>query len=342
MTVVAPQPVYTADQLRRIAAQKAAAHGVPVDVFTSQIGAESNFDPNAHSGAGADGIAQFIPSTAKSYGLTNTRDPIASLDAAARYDADLLKKYGTPARMLSAYNSGRPDAYLDPGFAGGETHNYVAKILRGGGTSGAGVGSAAAPTPAPGVQVPNIGFAGDDPRQAFARDLMAQIGRKKPDVGSSLRSLYGGSPDAAGGAVALSGLSGPGQPVSGAPGAPGGAAAGAVESARSQLGTPYQFGGEAKLGSMTDCSGLLQAAYAANGVRIPRTTYQQWATGTPVDAKNLRAGDAVFFNMGPSGPEHVGIYVGNGQMIDDPHTGATVRMEDFAKFGGYVGARRFA
>lgn len=136
---MAPPPDYHA-----IAAQKAAQYGVPVSVFLKQIGQESGFSPTAHSSAGADGIAQFIPSTAKAYGV-NTRDPVSSLDGAARMDATLIKQYGSVARALSAYNSGKPDAYKDPGFAGGQTYNYVRSIL--GGTAPGG-GGTAAPLPA--------------------------------------------------------------------------------------------------------------------------------------------------------------------------------------------------
>lgn len=143
---MAPPPDY-----RQIAAQKAKQYGVPVDVFLRQIGQESGFRPDAHSSAGADGIAQFIPSTAKAYGV-NTRDPVSSLDGAARYDAALLKQYGSIARALSAYNSGRPDAYKDPNFAKGQTYNYVKSILSG--TTPGGGGAGASPAPAAGTPAP--------------------------------------------------------------------------------------------------------------------------------------------------------------------------------------------
>lgn len=122
-----PTPV----NLRALAASYAKRYGLPESVFLAQIQQESGFNPNARSSAGAEGIAQFIPSTAKAYGLDNPFDPQASLDAAARYDSDLLKKYGTIQRALSAYNSGRPDAYKDPNFAGGQTYRYVKDILSG-------------------------------------------------------------------------------------------------------------------------------------------------------------------------------------------------------------------
>jgi cell wall-associated NlpC family hydrolase len=114
-----------------------------------------------------------------------------------------------------------------------------------------------------------------------------------------------------------------------------------VQTAKSQLGIPYQWGGEAKLGSPTDCSGLLQAVLAKQGVEIPRVTYDQFKTGIAVDINQLQPGDAVFFDESRRGPEHVGIYIGGGAFIEDPHTGASVRIADLKSRDGFVGARRY-
>lgn len=119
---------YTREQLIALAAADAKKYGLG-DWFVNQIQDESGFDPNAKSGAGAEGIAQFIPSTAKGVGLADPYNPVAALDAAARFDRQLVDRYGSVPRALSAYNSGRPDAYQDPSFAGGQTFNYVRKIL---------------------------------------------------------------------------------------------------------------------------------------------------------------------------------------------------------------------
>ena len=129
-----------------------------------------------------------------------------------------------------------------------------------------------------------------------------------------------------------------GQPQSNVPGA---ASNGIVKTAMTQLGIPYQWGGAAKLGGHTDCSGLVQAVYGANGISVPRTTYQQWAAGTPVDPHNMQPGDLVFFDMTKAGPGHVGIYVGGNKFIEDPHTGAAVRTSTLSSYPGFVGARRF-
>lgn len=113
-----------------------------------------------------------------------------------------------------------------------------------------------------------------------------------------------------------------------------------AKTALTQIGTPYQWGGPAKLGARTDCSGLLQASAAANGVKIGRTTYEQWKQGIPVPLNQLQPGDAVFFHMGEQGPGHVAIYIGGGKVVEDPHTGAAVEISQLAGRGA-VGARRY-
>jgi cell wall-associated NlpC family hydrolase len=114
----------------------------------------------------------------------------------------------------------------------------------------------------------------------------------------------------------------------------------AIAFAYAHIGDPYRWGGN---GPLYDCSGFVQAAYRLAGVSIPRTSEQQWLRLPHVADGQLRIGDLVFFNPGEflAGlPGHVGIYVGNGYMIDDPHTGALVRVERITGFGEYVGAAR--
>lgn len=125
----------------------------------------------------------------------------------------------------------------------------------------------------------------------------------------------------------------------------------AVEWALTQIGTPYVWGGETP-GVGFDCSGLAQAAYEVAGVALPRVAQDQYDATPKVPVGDpLAPGDLVFFGSGPSGIDHVGLYVGTvgGQavMVDAPYTGADVRVEPFpdragASFGGllYIGATR--
>lgn len=125
----------------------------------------------------------------------------------------------------------------------------------------------------------------------------------------------------------------------------------AVAYALGQLGTPYVWGGEAP-GVGFDCSGLVQAAFGAAGVHLPRVAQAQFdaGPGVPAGAPLIR-GDLVFFGSGPGAVSHVGIYLsGSGpaaSMVDAPHSGAVVRIEAFSAVVGarwgtdlYVGATR--
>ena len=105
------------------------------------------------------------------------------------------------------------------------------------------------------------------------------------------------------------------------------------------LGTPYVWGGESPRGF--DCSGLLQWVWAKLGVKIPRTTYDQIKAGFSVARNSLRPGDAVFFGT-KGNPHHVGMFIGGGQFIEAPHTGAVVRISNLRGRRDYVGARRYA
>jgi peptidoglycan DL-endopeptidase CwlO len=101
----------------------------------------------------------------------------------------------------------------------------------------------------------------------------------------------------------------------------------AVAYAYAQLGKPYVFGADGP--DSFDCSGLTMAAWAAAGVSIPRTSYEQWADLPHVPMSQIQPGDILVFN----GAGHVGMYVGGGMLIDAPHTGAVV--EKVALSGWY-------
>ncbi len=92
----------------------------------------------------------------------------------------------------------------------------------------------------------------------------------------------------------------------------------AVAFAYAQLGKPYVYGATGP--SSYDCSGLVQAAWAAAGVAIPRTTYEQWDSLPHIPVSEMKPGDLIILD----GEGHVAMYVGGGYMIDAPHTGAVV------------------
>ena len=94
----------------------------------------------------------------------------------------------------------------------------------------------------------------------------------------------------------------------------------AIAFAYDQLGCPYVYGGTGPCHLGFDCSGLVQAAWAAAGVQIPRDTYGQWAALPHVPLSSLEPGDLLIYN----GEGHVAIYVGGGYIIDAPQTGMDV------------------
>jgi hypothetical protein len=100
-----------------------------------------------------------------------------------------------------------------------------------------------------------------------------------------------------------------------------------VADAQRYLGVPYRWGGTDPATGL-DCSGLTQRVFADLGISLPRTAAQQATTGTPVASlADARPGDLVFFDYGGTGIDHVGIYVGNGQMIAAPTEGERVRVQ---------------
>lgn len=100
------------------------------------------------------------------------------------------------------------------------------------------------------------------------------------------------------------------------------------------VGVPYLWGGTTPSGF--DCSGLVQYAYAHFGISLPRTSQEQVGSGVPVTG-DLQPGDLLFFEPSSSGPQHVGMYVGDGMFIEAPHTGANVRIVPVRQ---YCAARR--
>ena len=107
-----------------------------------------------------------------------------------------------------------------------------------------------------------------------------------------------------------------------------------VEAARKYLGIPYRYGGSGP--NDFDCSGLTAYVYREFGVSMPHSAEWQYNQFPHVSRDELQAGDLVFFG---SPIHHVGIYVGNGQMLDAPHTGTVVQVRTMLR-RDYVGAAR--
>ncbi|WP_151972763.1 lytic transglycosylase domain-containing protein [Erythrobacter sp. EC-HK427] len=105
-------------------------YALPQNLLRALIWAESRFDPMAISSAGAAGLAQLMPATARELGVRNRHDPLASIDGGARYLRDMLKRFGAVHLALAAYNAG-PGAISRSGGIpnNGETPQYVRSVL---------------------------------------------------------------------------------------------------------------------------------------------------------------------------------------------------------------------
>lgn len=118
----------------------------------------------------------------------------------------------------------------------------------------------------------------------------------------------------------------------------------AVEFAIDKIGLPYEWGGNGlEKGDVGfDCSGLTTAAYAHAGIPLMRTAHTQFHSVPHVpDGENLRLGDLVFYGNPSTKIHHVGIYIGNHQMIDAPTFGQAVQVHNYRKPGDhYAGAGR--
>jgi len=128
-------PVASQNYYVGVAQQAAYSTGIPANLFVRQIYAESGFRTNAYSGAGAIGIAQFMPGTAASLGI-NPYNPVQSLWGAARLMASYYHQYGNYAMALAAYNAG-PGTVNYARSCGGnwtyclpyETQNYIRIVM---------------------------------------------------------------------------------------------------------------------------------------------------------------------------------------------------------------------
>lgn len=117
----------------------------------------------------------------------------------------------------------------------------------------------------------------------------------------------------------------------------------AVTFALAQLGKPYVFGAAGP--TAYDCSGLTMAAWAAAGVTLDHYTVAQWHEGTPVSRPSqLSPADLILIpgadgTLHPPDPQHVGMYIGKGYVIEAPQTGDVVKIVPLTEFGPVVAMR---
>lgn len=358
----------------KVASQK---YGVPADLLAAQIGAESGWNPNAKSPAGAVGISQFMPGTAAGFHI-DPHDPLQSIDAQGKMMSNLLKKYkGNVPLALAGYNAG--SGAVDK--AGGkvpaikETQDYIKRIqstrsrypgLASGDTLPLPSGATTTPK-IPGAQVAQSG----PPQQG----QVTPFGLTSGDLFAAAKSHLGQTQAKSGISYIEQALGASKEPTQ--PGAPlpsGGFSSvkvnqlqmspnvpdtklspsgqGIVQAALKFKGTPYSWGGGGTSGPSKgiaqgaktvgfDCSGLVQyAVFQATGQKIPRTAQDQLAGAKPVTLANAKPGDVIGFGT-KSNVHHIGIYLGDGKFIESPHTGDVVKISSLSGRKDMVGIGRY-
>ncbi|MFH2203894.1 MAG: C40 family peptidase [Elusimicrobiota bacterium] len=116
-----------------------------------------------------------------------------------------------------------------------------------------------------------------------------------------------------------------------------------AKTAEEQTGAAYRLGGSAPEKGF-DCSGLTSWTHQRHGIRIPRTSRQQFKRGRKVSPRDLAPGDLLFFTTDKRGPSHVGIYLGDGRFVHAPSSGKGVRTDRLTApywKKRFLGARRF-
>jgi len=127
-TVSSPLPT-TSQWLEPIIAKASSRYGVDASLIKAVIKAESNFNPTAVSHAGAQGLMQLMPGTARSLGVSDSFDPEQNVMAGTRFLRDLLKRYnGDLDSALAAYNWGPGNVDKQPSRLPRETQSYLARV----------------------------------------------------------------------------------------------------------------------------------------------------------------------------------------------------------------------
>lgn len=137
-------PGWVPAQYQSDVAVASAQWNVPAAILSAVLYIESGFNPNAQSGAGAEGIAQFEPGTAAQYGV-NPWDAQSSINGSAHYLSDMYAQFGSWTNALAAYNGG-PGA-IHNGQPSAETAGYASTVLAKAGTADATLASAAKSSP---------------------------------------------------------------------------------------------------------------------------------------------------------------------------------------------------
>lgn len=298
-----------------VAAASAEKHGLDPTYFVNQIRAESNFNPRAGSGAGAQGIAQIMPATAASWHVDPWK-PKQALDAAALHMAQYVKQFGSYRDALVAYNAG-PGRVGKPLYA--ETANYVQKILGGDGPGQTKLSSAhAAPagsqrvTTTPGTSTTTARFS---PAQAA---VLSRAFADRPEYLALLTHAMA-NPTVTETMPSIAVTNTAKQQVAGT-GATGGLRSKLVQTAKAEVGTVAAqamkyIRAAGGTGQEAWCGDFVQYVFKQNGLKPPPARsvpgLLSWARQNHKLASTGHAGDLAMFDWDSDGtPDHVELVTG--------------------------------
>ncbi|HZT93550.1 MAG TPA: NlpC/P60 family protein [Gaiellaceae bacterium] len=360
--------------LRSIWQAAGSAYGIPWEVLAAINKVETNFGQNlGPSSAGAVGWMQFMPSTwarwgmdANGDGIADPNNPTDAIFSAARYLAGCGGQFDIK-RAVYCYNHSASYVNDVLGLAavyaqgGGDSFSSAATLFSSGSalkpqmtTVRNQIASWKTQVASARAEALRLGRAERRSLRAAAtaRGLSGQLeahkravllGARRHNVEARLAKLRTRLSSSTAQLSQLQEEATAGQLLSGpmyGGFAPAGQYGGVVSIALQYLGIPYKWaGGSPDTGF--DCSGLVQYVFGQLGVSLPHNTVAQWNSPNAVSVprNQLQPGDLVFFNR----LDHVGIYIGNGDFVDAPHTGAFVRIDSLSDgwyAANYDGAKR--
>jgi cell wall-associated NlpC family hydrolase len=341
------------------------AYGIPWQVLAAINKVETNFGQNlGPSSAGAVGWMQFMPSTWARWGIDANGDgradpnnPVDAIFSAARYLAGCGGQFDI-TRAVYCYNHATWYVNEVMGLAslygrdGGNTLFSVGDLGPQISTIRSSIASSKSQVAAAGAQARTLAHAErrflrvagtahllSDQLEANKRATLlgarrhsaeARVARLQKQLRSATAKLSRLRDEQS---AAVPSFAFPGG------GFANGQSNGAVSIAFQFLGIPYKWAGASPTTGF-DCSGLVQYVYAQLGITLPHNAAAQFHSPNAVSVprNQLQPGDLVFFN----GLDHVGIYIGGGDFIDAPHTGAFVRIDSLTGWAAatFDGAKR--
>lgn len=257
-------------------------------LIAALIKQESDFNPNAKSGAEAKGLMQFMDDTAPDWGVTNPYDPDQSIDGGVRYLKSLIKYFdGDVVSALYGYNWGMGNvrALINKGITPTENSLGNKKMWED-------IKLEHWPTTetqdyAPGIIGNYREFLKESNNKATDSSTVEAKSESKTNDSSTIADTV-------------------------------------LKEAAKHEGAKYQWGASVNRTDEFDCSSLTLRAFKAAGIDLPRTSREQSQMGTPVSLDKLKKGDLLFFDTDKDGViNHVGIYNGNNTMINASSKGVS-------------------